>query len=141
MEEKKYNFDERPPITKDEIEHYLRSYFTPLSEEESSSSNIVSFDNSKWRQTHGFRRAFTIHSVFINDTNEYAFNIDEWKDDTRPTMGIYESFDEMITEVAIMYYKCWTLGIRGDMIKKEMIFKPRKKLCSIIPENEEIFLS
>lgn len=129
MEEKRYNFYERPPITKDEIEHYLRSYFIPLSEKESSSSAIVSFDNSKWRQIYGFTRAFTIHGVFVNDTDEYyVFNLDEWKDDTLPTMGIYESFDEMITEVATMYHKCWTLGIRGDKLKEEMHFKPRKNI-------------
>ena len=129
MNGQKYNFDEKPPITKDEIEYYLRSYFTPLSEEESLKNHIVTFDNSKWRQNNGFKRAFTVHGSFINDdTNEYAFNIGEWVDNTPPTMGIYDSFDEMITQVAIMYHACWTLGIRGDEIKEKMIFKPRKQI-------------
>lgn len=126
MEKQKYNFDDRPPITKEEIEYYLRLNLKPLTKEESLNNHIVSFDNSKWRQTYGFKRAFTIHGVFISDdTNEYAFNIDEWVDNTQPTMGIYESFDEMISEVASMYYACWTLGKRGDAIKEEMNFKPR----------------
>lgn len=95
------------PNTKEDIENYLRSWLQPID------NGIVHFYNGKeWKQKYGFRRAFHIHGVYVDETtNHHIFHVDEfkWKDNTAPNFGEWIDFDYMIRGVSEIYYKLWKL--------------------------------
>lgn len=64
-----------------------------------------------WRQQFGYRQAYFIQQVWYHpDTKRYAFHSDEydnWNPDSPPNLGMYESFETMLTGVAKRYAALW----------------------------------
>ncbi len=101
------DFYNNPPKTKEDIESYLRSWLQPV---ENGAKHV--YNENTWTQKYGFRRAFQIHGVYVNDTtNEYSFHVDdsEWKKNVEPNFGVYANFDNMISGVSDLYFKLWKL--------------------------------
>ena len=65
-----------------------------------------------WEMVLGFRRAYSMHQVWRNkETNQCAFHVsetDDWSPGLEPTMGMWESFDEMLSGVAKAYHRVWS---------------------------------
>jgi len=96
------------PKTKEDIEIYLRSWLQPI-----ENGTKHTYKENTWTQKYGFRRAFQIHGVYVNEnTNEYLFHVDEygWKENTEPNFGVYDNFDSMISGVSDLYFKLWKLN-------------------------------
>jgi hypothetical protein len=95
------------PNTKEDIEKYLRSWLQPI-----DNGTVHIYNGQEWKQKCGFRRAFHIHGVYVNETNNHhIFHVDEyeWKENTPPNFGEWIDFDYMIRGVSELYYKLWKL--------------------------------
>jgi hypothetical protein len=91
------------------IEWYLLTWLEPLKPSENSQQYII--DGKIYHQIMGFRRGFCVHGVFreING-DSFAFSVNEVDPDHnnfKPTMGVYQSFAELLIGVTDLYYKCW----------------------------------
>jgi hypothetical protein len=95
--------------TVEEIKADILSYLQDINAEEVVECE---YNESRWRYTHGYRRAFCRHTVFKNEQGEYAFDVrsddqDGWLGEREPNMGIYSSFDAMLQGVAQRYHNLW----------------------------------
>ena len=103
------NFYQNPPKTHSEIVEYLTSWLEVVPE----SSRVYLYDNTEWKQTHGFTRAFHIHAVFKNDADQYCFHVQDKNETVNesfiPNMGVYKDWDSMIQGVATLYCKSWNI--------------------------------
>jgi hypothetical protein len=96
-----------PPNNTREVKEFLLDFL-----EEVNNGTVKIYKDKEWVQIFGFRRAFTIHGVYIcKTTNEHAFHVDEedWFIGTEPNLGVYESFDSMIDGVSKKYAELWSL--------------------------------
>ena len=102
-----YDFYANPPKTKQEIREWLKSWL----QETGAESPIVEKTGERFIQTHGFSRAFYLHTVFRNiDTNEFVWWVyskdDNFSMDSFPEER-YNSFDDMLTAITNDYYILW----------------------------------
>jgi hypothetical protein len=94
--------------TVEQIRAYLITSFNNL-----ENGPVKFYKNKKWIQKYGFRRAFHIHCVFVNEeTDEHIFYVseDDWNTENDPDFGVWKSFDAMVDGVAKRYAILWKLN-------------------------------
>ena len=69
----------------------------------------LSADNNPWKQISGFKRSFCISAVYHNEkTGQYGFHVSEDPPlNNQFNLGTYTSMEELIDNVAKVYYKRW----------------------------------
>ncbi len=105
-----YDFYKNTPQTIEDVKEYLNSWLEKVILDENI--GFIEFPTgTKWYQTHGFRRAFSLHQVYCDEDKRFAFNVDEngWDGSVVPNMGIYDSWEEMIDGVSMKYAIAWKL--------------------------------
>lgn len=95
---------------KRDVVQYLKSWLTRVPTDQDPLQ--CEYHGHMWTMTHGFRRAFACHQVFLSGNGQYCFHVHgerDWDGKCEPNMGIYASFDEMIDGVGDRYVKLWKL--------------------------------
>jgi hypothetical protein len=106
-----YDFYANPPQTKYDVKAWLTSWLEPT-----SSASAFECNGESFIQTHGFRRAFHMHSVFRSlSTNECIWWVEPDEHinsyDRFPSTVRYSDFDALIEQVANNYCAQWNLPV------------------------------
>ncbi len=71
---------------------------------------VYEFQGLKWQQMYGFRYAFHIFGFFRCEDGRWALDVNEFPYDTfNPNMGIYSSYDNMLTGITKRYADAWKI--------------------------------
>ena len=83
-------------------------------------NKTIKINNINYISYLSFKQNFIVYTVFVNiETGKHAFHVSKnyIDKDFIPNMGIYDSYDTMIKEVANIYYQNWILNKKFSNIQ------------------------
>lgn len=90
----------------------IKAWIKPITfeEEDDGGNDLIYYRGSTWIHTHGFIKGALRYRIYRSELNHFAVDAKDagkkdygWCGEIAPTIGIYPSWDEMITHLAEMH--------------------------------------